>query len=157
MQHRMKTHPLTQEQIEQLLVSTQTGNLATINMDGTPYVTPVHFLYFSNAVYIHGLPKGQKINNIKLNNDVSMAIYQMDCLLFDPDGKPCDTNTKYQSVIIQGKATLLEDTEQKKQILNGIVEKYTPQLSGSPLPDNMLRGTAVIKIDVLDITGKYYD
>lgn len=157
MQHRMKMHPLTKEQIDNLLFQTQTGCLATLNMNDSPYVTPVHFLYLDNAIYIHGLPKGQKIDNIKTNSSVSMAVYEMECLLLDPDGKPCDTNTKYQGVIIMGTAVLLEDIEQKKKILNGIVEKYTPDLAATPLPENMLNGTAVIKINILDITGKYYD
>lgn len=157
MQHRMKTHQLTQEQIDNLLSQTQTGCLATLNANGSPYVTPIHFLYHDNAIYIHGLPKGQKIDNIKANPNVSMTVYEMDGLLLDPHGNPCDTNTKYQSVIMMGTAVLLEDLEQKKRILNGIVEKYTPQLAGKPLPENMIKGTAVIKIDIVDITGKYYD
>lgn len=157
MQHRMKTHPLTKDQIDNLLFQTQTGCLATLNTNGAPYVTPVHFLYLNNEIYIHGLPKGQKIDNIKVNSSVSMAVYEMGCLLFDPDDKPCDTNTKYQSVIIVGTAVILEDMEHKKKILNGIVQKYTPHLTDKHLPENMLKGTAVIKIDILDITGKYYD
>ncbi len=52
---------------------------------------------------------------------------------------------------------LLEGLEQKKRILNGIVGKYTPHLTDKPLPENMIKGTAVIKIDIVDVTGKYYD
>lgn len=156
MQHRMKTHPLTQKQIDQLLFCTQTDSLATINADAL-YVTPVHFLHLNNSIFFHGLLIGQKIDNIKANQAVSMAVYETDCLLLDMDGKPCDTDTKYQSVIVRGTAALVDDMEQKKIVLNGIVKKYTPHLSSTPLPENMVSGTAVIKIDVLDMTGKYYD
>ncbi len=157
MQHRMKTHLLAKEKIDSLLLSASTGSLATLNNDGSPYVTPVHFLYYSGAVYIHGLPKGQKVDNIKADPRVSMTVYEMETLLFDPDEKPCDTNTKYESVILAGKATILEDLESKKEILIEIVKKYTPQLSQKVLPENMVKGTAVIKIEILNITGKYYD
>lgn len=157
MQHRMKTHPLTKEQIDSLLLKKETGSLATVNEDGSPYIIPIHFLYHKGAIYFHGLPKGQKLDNIKLNPRVSMNVYEMEGLLLDPDGKPCDTNTKYQSVIISGNAALLEELEGKREILSGIVKKYTPQLSDRPLPDNMVKGTAVIKIDITTITGKYYD
>lgn len=44
----------------------------------------------------------------------------MECLLLDPDGKPCNTNTKYQSVIIEGTAVIFDNIEKKKKILNGI-------------------------------------
>lgn len=157
MQHRMKTHPLTKEQIDELLLSASTGSLATLNNDGSPYVNPVHFLHYNDAIYIHGLPKGQKINNIKTDPRVSMTVYEMDSLLLDPNGKPCDTNTKYESVIISGKAILIDNLECKKEILVGIVKKYTPHLAQRELPDNMVNGTAVIKIEMQNVTGKYYD
>ncbi|WP_312642506.1 pyridoxamine 5'-phosphate oxidase family protein [Hydrogenoanaerobacterium sp.] len=88
MQHRMKTHRLTKEQVNNLLSQTQTGCLATLNTNGSPYVTPIHFLYLDNAIYIHGLPKGQKIDNIKANSNVSMTVYEMGGLLLDPDVSP---------------------------------------------------------------------
>lgn len=157
MQHRMKTHILTKDEITQLLVRTATGSLSTLNDDGAPYVTPVHYLYHNGAIYIHGLPIGQKVDNIKADPRVSMNIYEMERFLLDPDGKPCDTNTKYQSVILSGKAILVEDIEHKREVLVEIVKKYTPHLAGNALPENMVKGTAVIQIKILDITGKYYD
>ena len=60
MQHRMKTHQLDRQQIDSLLDRAEVASLATINADGTPYVTPVHFWYQEGAVYVHGLPAGQK-------------------------------------------------------------------------------------------------
>ncbi len=156
MQHRMKTHPLTQEKIDNLLGAASTGSLATLNPDGSPYVTPVHFLYYGGAVYLHGLPLGRKVDNIKADPRVSMTVYEMEALLLDPEEKPCDTNTKYESVILAGKAIILEDIETKREILREIVKKYTPYLGSKELPENMVKGTAVIKIDIHDITGKYY-
>ncbi len=157
MQHRMKTHPLTDEQINRLLSRTLTGSLATLGSDGAPYVTPIHFVSLDGAIYFHGLPKGKKLDNIKADPRVSMTVYEMDSLLLDPEGKPCDTNTKYQSIIISGSAELLDNIEIKKSILTAIVKKYTPQLVTKALPENMIKGTAVIKITIDDITGKYYD
>lgn len=157
MQHRMKTHPLTTEQIDQLLSRSLTGSLATLNSDGSPYVTPVHFISRKGNIYFHGLPKGQKIDNIKADSRISMTVYEMDSLLLDPEGKPCDTNTKYQSIILSGTAFPVDDIEEKRSILSDIVKKYTPQLAENALPENMVKGTAVIQIQIADITGKYYD
>lgn len=157
MQHRMKTHPLTKEKMDKLLSSTATGSLATLNNDGSPYVIPVHFLYYNDAIYIHGLPKGQKIDNIKADPRISMTVYEMDSILLDPNEKPCDTNTKYESVVVSGKAILVDDLEHKKEVLVGIVKKYTPHLAQKELPDNMVKGTAVIKIEMQALTGKYYE
>ena len=152
----MKTHPLTQEQIENLLLKSQIGSLATLNTNNTPYVVPIHFLYQNKTIYFHGLPKGQKIDNIQTNPNVSMTVYEMQDLLLPPNGEPCETNTKYHSVIIAGTASIVTDLPKKQTILKGIVQKYTPELINNPLPKKMVKATAIIKIQILEITGKYY-
>lgn len=156
MQYRMKTHPLSEEEINSLLLRTQVANIATLDIDETPYVTPVHYVHFDNKIYIHGLPKGQKIDNIIRNSKVGFSAYDMQEILLDSEGKPCDTNTKYESVIVKGTAILLEDKSEKKMILQKIVEKYTPHLINTPLPDNMVIGTAVIQVSITSATGKFY-
>ncbi|MBO0554195.1 pyridoxamine 5'-phosphate oxidase family protein, partial [Clostridium botulinum] len=85
------------------------------------------------------------------------TVYDMQELLFDANGKPCDTNTKYESAIATGSAALVEDMGEKKMVLQKIVEKYTPHLTDAPLPENMVRGTAVIRISIAELTGKYYE
>lgn len=157
MQYRMKTHPLSEENLNDLLSRVQTGSLATLNEDGTPYNTPVHFVYVNKCIYVHGLPKGQKIDNIIRNNKVGFTVYEMQELLLDENNKPCDTNTKYESAIATGSAALVGDLEEKRLALQKVVEKYTPQLVHVPLPENMVRGTAVIRISIAELTGKYYE
>lgn len=156
MQNRMKTHPLTGEQINRLLEHAATGTLATLNPDGTPYCTPIHFVHCDGTICFHGLPRGQKLDNIIRDPRVGFTAYEMAGLLFDPDGKPCDTNTEYESVILSGSAGFVENNGEKKEILKKIVQKYTPQLAGCEFPDNMVKGTAVIRITITEITGKYY-
>ena len=153
----MKTHQLTAEQVSRLLQESQVGCLATVGNDNTPYVTPVHYVYKDGIIYFHGLPRGQKLSNIQANPLVSFNVYNMNGLLLDADGKPCDTNTEYRSVIAQGKAEIITDTERKRDILNAIVSKYTPQYSGYLLPDNMVKGTAIVAIKIDQLTGKYWD
>ena len=157
MQHRMKTHMMTKDKMEDLLNRTATCSLAMLNEEGTPYVIPMHHVYHNGFIYMHGLPKGKKINNIKADPHVSITAYEMQDLLLDPDDKACDTNTKYESVILSGMATLVDDIDLKREALMEVVKKYTPHLSGTTLPENMVRGTAVIQVEILEMTGKYYD
>lgn len=157
MQYRMKTHPLSDDRLNDLLNRVETGSLATINEDGTPYNTPVHFVYINSSIYVHGLPKGQKIDNINRNSKVGFTAYEMQGLLLDENGKPCDTNTKYESAIATGIAALVTDLEEKRMVLQQIVSKYTPHLANVTLPENMVKGTAVIRINTEELTGKYYE
>ncbi len=154
MQYRMKKHQLNEEQITEILIKAPVGNIATINENGYPYVVPVHFIYHDSKVYIHGLPRGQKISNISVNKKVCFEVYNMKGLILDE--APCDVNTEYESVVIMGTATIIKDYELKGIVLNKIVEKYTPHLDGIKLPDNMMRGTGLIEVNIEECTGKYY-
>ncbi|CAK7013516.1 MAG: hypothetical protein TIS_02261 [Tissierella sp.] len=51
---------------------------------------------------------------------------------------------------------MLEDLDKKRKVLNKLVVKYTPQFAGKELRDNMIKGTAVIEIDIVECTGKYH-
>ena len=51
---------------------------------------------------------------------------------------------------------LLTDLVEKERTLMAIVQKYTPQLVEKGLPEARVRGTAVVKITIEHITGKYY-
>lgn len=93
---------------------------------------------------------------MKANPNVCFNVYKMHGLLLDPDEKPCDTNTTYSSIVIQGTAQLIEDINQKKAALLTIIQKYTPHLAKKEIPFNMSKGTAVIKLSVSKMTGKYY-
>lgn len=157
MQYRMKTHQLAKMQMEEILNKAQVAVLATLNEDGSPYATPVHFVYERGKVFIHGLPAGQKVDNIKRNGTVSFNAYRMEGLLLDEGEKPCDTNTKYKSVIIQGNAELITDIDKKREILGLIIRKYTPHLFNKPVPDNMVNGTCVISIAIKEMTGKFWE
>lgn len=156
MQYRMKTHQLSPSEVNEFLTRSLTGTLSTVHSDGSPYGVPVHFVHWNDAIYFHGLPAGQKLNNLKENPRVCFTVYEMNGFLLDPQGKPCDTNTAYTSVIVQGMAQMISEPVEKQSVLDAIIRKYTSQLSGKEIPDNMLNGTAVVKISITETTGKYY-
>jgi hypothetical protein len=156
MQNRMKLHMLSDQEIERLLTESQVGRIASVDPEGYPYVVPVHFVYLNERIYFHGLPKGQKLDYISKNPKVGFEVDEMLSLISQGIEEPCDINTEYNSVIVRGNAEILTDIEYKKEVLLKIVEKYTPQLSGKDIHENMLKGTAVIEITIEELTGKYY-
>ncbi len=155
MQVRMKEHQLSPEEINKILKTEQVGNLGTMSPKGFPYITPVHFVLIDNKIFVHGLNKGSKLNNIKMNSNVGFEIYKYNNLIHDQD-LPCDTNTNYQSVIILGLAKLIDDEAIKIKVLDEVVNKYTPQHSGKSFPPAMIKATGIIEITPLSTTGKYY-
>ncbi len=154
MENRMKQHQLSAEEIDHLLAKAPVAHLGTHNSNGYPYVVPVHFVHGADCIYIHGLNRGQKLQNIQNNPKICLELSHMEGFIMDE--KACDVNTAYQSVVILGTASMVEEKEEKIEALNQVVAKYTPQLSGQAFPDNMLKGTGIIKICIDEISGKYY-
>ena len=156
MQNRMKENPLSATQIVELLQNCQVGTISTLMEDGRPYSVPIHFALYNNKLYLHGLPRGQKIDNIKKDNRVCFETFEMAANLLDDVDTACEVNTVYRSVVILGTAAILENYNEKEAALNAIVQKYTPRFAGKKLPENMINGTAVIEITPTETTGKYY-
>ena len=154
MQSRMKEHQLLEAEINELLATAKVGHIATINAEGYPYTLPVHFVYNDNKIYIHGLNKGEKIDNLAKNPKVCFEIEDMIGLIMNDAA--CDVNTEYRSVVILGNGVIVEDDTKKKEILSLIVNKYTPTLSGQKFPEEMLIATGIIEITVNQLTGKFY-
>jgi nitroimidazol reductase NimA-like FMN-containing flavoprotein (pyridoxamine 5'-phosphate oxidase superfamily) len=155
MQGRMKQHPLSKEEIATLLLTQSVGNLGTLSPDGFPYVTPVHFVWIEDKIFIHGLCAGQKINYLKANPKVGFEVFKLNGLIHDPE-LPCDTNTDYQSVILHGTAKIIDDDALKIKVLDEVVKKYTPQHVGKSFPSAMLKATGIIEITPVETTGKFF-
>ncbi len=154
MQGRMKEHQLSKAEIDALLQAEGVASLATISEDGFPYVTPVHYVWMDEKVYIHGLSVGQKLNYLAKNPNVGFEVFKLNGYI--QDELPCDTNTDYQSVIMHGTGKMVEETELKIKAIDAIVAKYTPQHKGKNYPEAMLKATGVIEITPVAVTGKYY-
>lgn len=157
MQKRMRENQLTLKQMEKLLNKQQIGHFATVNEDGRPYVTPMHYAYLNGKIYMHGLPLGQKLDNLKKNPCVGFEVQK--CGKFKLARNPktaCNVNTEYESVIITGTAEVIQDFDIKEAALWAIVKKYVPELETLPMPANAIKGVAVIEITIEAMTGKFY-
>lgn len=152
----MKNHMMTTEQMVSILAEAPVASFAVSAPEAVPYIVPVHFVYEDGKIYIHSRPAGKKMDILQQNTSVCLCAYHMDRLILDAHDNPCNTNTQYESVIVSGNALLVQSEEEKARILRAIVQKYTPHLSAKELPPAMVKRTAVIQIDVTEMTGKYY-
>ena len=50
-----------------------------------------------------------------------------------------------------------EEGEKKIEALKAVVSKYTPHLANISFPENMLKATGVIEIEIIEATGKKYE
>ncbi len=115
-----------------------------------PYIVPLCFGYSGGVLYFHGSLKGRKIDLILENPNVC---FEFDLLTETVKSEnACEWSMRYQSVIGFGKAFFIEDAEAKRNAISIIMGQYSDR--SFEFPENMLKATAVIKVEIESLTGK---
>ena len=115
-----------------------------------PYIVPLSFGFKDSTLYFHSAPEGKKIEILRKNSSV--------CFEFDldhevlVDEKACKWGIKYRSVIGFGKASFVEDLEEKRKGLDVIMQHYSGR--SFPYPEPAVENTVVIKVEIESMTGK---
>ena len=118
--------------------------------ENRPYIVPLIFGFKDSTLYFHSAPEGKKIEILRKNSKV--------CFEFDldhevlVDEKACKWGMKYRSVIGFGKASFVEDLEDKRKGLDVIMEHYSGRSFQYPEP--AVENTVVIKVEIESMTGK---
>ena len=102
----------------------------------------------------------KKLDNIRINPKVGFEVDQHICFLPSYYFHPCDASqadTLYISVVIKGRAEIIEDCEEKAFALNMLMRKYQNRDRYQELNPLMpsVREVAVIRISPHEIHGKY--
>ena len=129
------------------------GRIATVNTKGFPVIKPVNFLYWNKKIYLHSSKKGEKIRDIRRGSPVCFEVDEPIAYRL-ADGPACKAGYYYRSIIIKGKAALINDRGKKLRILERLMEKYQPEADYEEISEEIFGKTAVIEISVLEITGK---
>ncbi len=136
------------------------GRIASVDSNGYPQVIPMNFVYRDAVVYMHSHPFGEKLDNIRRNPSVGFEVDQHICFLpsyyFHPNDAS-QADTLYISVVIKGRAEIVQSNEEKALALNALMEKYQKEGRYEPLDANMpsVFEVTVIKVIPKDMRGKY--
>jgi nitroimidazol reductase NimA-like FMN-containing flavoprotein (pyridoxamine 5'-phosphate oxidase superfamily) len=139
--------------IEQLLKTCHVGRLATNSRDGYPVVKPVNFAYQNGQIYFHTALEGEKIEDIARDNRVCFET-DLPIAFVRAMNQPCGAEYLYRSVIIKGRASLVEDLEERMRAFRSLMEKYQPEGKYGPYVKEKLGRTGIVRIDVETMTGK---
>ena len=160
MQLTKKYEIQSKQKIIDFLNSQPAGRVASIDKDGYPQVIPMNFVYADGQIYMHSHPFGEKLDNIRRNPRVGFEVDQHVCFLPSYYFHPTDASqadTLYVSVVIKGKAEIVEDREEKARALNALMEKYQKEGRYEALDAEMpvVEEVAIIKVTPADMRGKY--
>ena len=117
-----------------------------LSSEDKPYIIPMNFAYEDNCLYLHSANEGKKIDILKKNDNVCIEAHiKTEIVKAD---KACNWGAKYLSVIGFGKASFVNDNNDKKKALTLMMKKYSGNDSWE-MPDESLSKVTVIKV-VLD-------
>ncbi|MDQ3847882.1 MAG: pyridoxamine 5'-phosphate oxidase family protein [Thermoproteota archaeon] len=150
----------SKDMIKQFLNSQPVGRIASLDRNGFPQIIPMNFVYQNDAIYMHSHPFGEKLENIRRNPDVGFEADQHICFLPSYYFHPTDASqadTLYISVVIKGKAEIVDSMDEKAIALNALMEKYQKEGRYEVLDayTPSVREVAVIKVIPSDMRGKY--
>ncbi len=137
------------DRIEEIIEKAPICRLGLVD-DDEPYIIPVCFGYERGALYFHGNLKGRKAELIKKNNKVCFEV-DIDVKL-EKSKDPCDWLMKGKSVVGIGRASILEDDQEKRYALRLIMRHYSE--GNFDFLESALASVLVVRIDISSLTGK---
>jgi len=151
-----------QESINKILEKAEYGTLA-LSDNGKPYSIPVNFVLLDNSIYFHGSHKGRKMEILAKNSQVSFSVVKNYSLIqsyfSSNDGSACPATQFFKSVVIDGRAIIIDKQEEKVKVLEALMKKHQPEGKYIPLSDESyekaLKATAVVKIEIDELKCKF--
>ena len=124
-------------------------------VDNMPYVVPMNYGYTMEdgklTMYLHSAVRGKKLDMIRANPRV---FFELDCDLTPFEGdKPCQYGLAYSSVMGRGKATIVEDVQEKMDAMTVLMKTQTGK--DFSFDERLVSIVAVIRIDVEEYTAKH--
>lgn len=146
---RRKNQLLSLEETISILEQETSGTLAVLGDDGYPYAVPLSYVYEDSKIYFHCAKTGHKMEAIINNDKVSFCIIAQDQII------PEEYTTYYRSVIVFGKARLLEN-EEKRHAVELLAEKYSPEDEAGRAKEieESFNRVAMVEITIEHMTGK---
>ncbi len=140
----------SREEMESILREETLGYLG-LSMEEMPYVVPLNYAYVEGKVLFHCALTGKKLDYLKANPRVCFTVgRQSGRVRRHPQGATCHVDN--DSVICYGTARIVEDVEERRQILNTFNRRLQPGAADIALED--ASKCYAVEIVVGEMTGR---
>lgn len=145
---RRKTKQISEEECLKLLQSEKRAVLAMNGDEGYPYCIPVNYLFEDGHIYIHGAMAGHKFDSLSKDQRI--------CFTVSDQGTQGEGEWFYTvtSVVVFGRATLVQDRELTAQKTRNLGFKYYPTPEGVEEEMKAINRVQLIEIEIEHMTGK---
>jgi len=154
---RRPEHKRDDDWIRAYLHEAKVGHIAS-TWDDQPFLNPSTFWYdeANERIIFHSNIAGRVRANIERNPKVCLEASELGELL--PSNIALEFSLQYRSVMVFGAARILEDPEEQRAALTGLIKKYFPEMEAGkeyrPITDKELKRTSVYAIEIESWSGK---
>jgi nitroimidazol reductase NimA-like FMN-containing flavoprotein (pyridoxamine 5'-phosphate oxidase superfamily) len=126
--------------------------------DDQPFITPTTYLFdeADHRLIFHSNITGRIQANIKLHPKVCLEVSELGRFL--PSNVALEFSLQYRSVIVFGSAFILDDRQEKREIMHRLIAKYFDKMELGrdyrPAIDKELDRTSVYEIRIESWSGK---
>jgi nitroimidazol reductase NimA-like FMN-containing flavoprotein (pyridoxamine 5'-phosphate oxidase superfamily) len=122
--------------------------------DGQPFVIPTSFGRKDDRLYIHGSAASRMLRQLKEDVQVCVTVTLLDGLVLARS--IFNHSMNYRSVVVLGKATLVDDPKEKLEALRLLAEHIIPgRWADSRQPNEReLKATSVLRLPIEEFSAK---
>ncbi|MBI3738453.1 MAG: pyridoxamine 5'-phosphate oxidase family protein [Chloroflexi bacterium] len=154
---RLPEYQRADDWIRGFLRRAQIAHIAS-HWDDQPFITPSTFFYdeAGHRLIFHSNLAGRVRSNIERHPEVCVEVSEMGKVL--PSNVALEFSLQFRSVIVFGKARLIEDPNEQREVLHKLIAKYFGQMELGkdyrPATDKELKRTSVYEIKIESWSGK---
>lgn len=147
---RRKKQVLPLEESIAILNDGTSGVLAVSGDDDYPYAVPLSYVYHDGKIFFHCAKTGHKLDAIVRNEKVSFCVIGQDKVI------PHEYTTYFRSVIVFGKARVLDNDDEKRGALETLAARYSPDHEQGRLQeiDQQFKQVCLVELTIEHMTGK---
>lgn len=148
---RRQDRALPEQTACQLLSESESGTLCLQDTAGGGYGVPLNYAWDgAEALYMHCAGVGHKLDCLQQEPRVTFVVTGSSRII------PAKFTTAYESVLVHGRAHLVEAEDEKFRALQLLIQKLTPQeqLRGDEYIARAIHSTTVIRLSIERICGK---
>jgi uncharacterized protein len=123
-------------------------------VDGLPYVVPTNYVRVGEKLFLHGSTASRLMRTLSSGAPFCLSVTLLDGIVFSPTATGHSVN--YRSVVVMGKAEVVEPEEAKLAAMRDFVE-YVLRGRWStvrPPSEQELKGTMVLAVPLVEASAK---
>src|SRR5436853_2440556 len=122
--------------------------------DGLPFVVPTNYVRVGHKLFLHGSPASRLMKTLASGAPFCLSVTLLDGIVFAPSAMGHSVN--YRSVVVMGKAALIEGEAAKLAAMRDFVEYVNRGRWATVRPpsEQELKGTMVLAVPLVEASAK---